>query len=390
MDVLLHNQYSIVLVLIFFGALNGYLLSIIFFTHRKGNPTANRLFALLILVPSLRLSEVSLLLSGLLWHVPFLAGTTYPLLFLIGPVFYLYSKYLLQENFKIRLSYLLMLIPLCLAYWRMWGWIFLDLGVKAEILKGIKPWEKPQITFSNFIEFGALIVHTAVYVLLVVKSMSLYKQELVNLSSDNRVLLNYNWMRNVTIGLLVYVCGFFITMGLLAYFQQYTIIIDKLWLFILTMLILSVGYFAIRQPEYFHYTSDDNFHLQKIRQPLLPQEQSREFYEKVLQYLQSEKPYLNPNLKAADVAKALNIPVYHLSYIINNQSPYNFFDLINKHRVDEVIKILNSTEGKKLKLLSIAFDAGFNSKASFNRAFKKFTRKTPSEFHAAGDTGLIL
>jgi len=64
----------------------------------------------------------------------------------------------------------------------------------------------------------------------------------------------------------------------------------------------------------------------------------------------------------------------------NNESPYNFFDLINKHRVEEVIRILNSTESKKLKLLSIAFDAGFNSKASFNRVFKKFTSKTPSEF----------
>jgi AraC-like DNA-binding protein len=380
MDVFLNNQYSIILVLIFFGAFNGYLLSFIFFTHRKGNKTANRLFALLILVPSLRLTEVCLLLTGLLQHVPFLAGTTYPLLFLIGPVFYLYSKYLLQENFKIHWSYVLMLLPLCLAFWRMWGWIFLDLTIKAEILAGIKPWENPQITFSNFIEFGALIVHTAVYVLLVIKSMSLYKLKLVNLSSDNRVLLNYNWMRNVTIGLLVYVCGFFITMGLLAYFQQYSIIIDRLWLFLLTTLILSIGYFAIRQPEYFHYNNNKDFALQKIRQPLLPQEQSREYYEKVLEYLQSEKPYLNPNLKAADVAKALQIPVYQLSYIINNESSYNFFDLINKHRVEEVIRILNSTEGKKLKLLAIAFDAGFNSKAPFNRAFKKFTNKTPSKF----------
>lgn len=390
MDVLLKNQYSIILLLIFFGALNGYLLSIIFFTHRKGNPAANRLFALLILVPSLRLSEVSLLISGLLWHVPFLAGTTYPLLFLIGPVFYLYSKYLLQQDFKMRWRYILMLIPLCLAYWRMWDWIFMDLGVKAEILKGIKPWENSHIQFSAFIEFGALIVHTAVYVLLVVKSMSRYKRELVNLSSDNRVLLNYNWMRNVTIGLLVYVCGFFITMALLAYFQQYSIVIDRLWLFLLTLLILSIGYFAIRQPEYFHYTNDENFQLQKNKKPLLAQEQSGEYYKKVLEYLQSEKPYLNPNLKAADVAKAIQIPLHQLSHVINSESPYNFFDLINKHRVEEVIRILNSADGKRMKLLSIAFDAGFNSKASFNRAFKKFTGRTPSAFTIGEYAGLIL
>ncbi len=53
---------------------------------------------------------------------------------------------------------------------------------------------------------------------------------------------------------------------------------------------------------------------------------------------------------------------------------------MNEYRVNEFIERIQLPENKHLTLLGIAFDAGFNSKATFNRAFKKFTGKSPKEF----------
>jgi AraC-like DNA-binding protein len=54
--------------------------------------------------------------------------------------------------------------------------------------------------------------------------------------------------------------------------------------------------------------------------------------------------------------------------------------LVNTYRVEEVKKRLASLQDKDKTILNIAFDAGFNTKTSFNRVFKKFTRMTPSQY----------
>jgi len=66
--------------------------------------------------------------------------------------------------------------------------------------------------------------------------------------------------------------------------------------------------------------------------------------------------------------------------VINSQSGYNFFEFVNKYRVVMVIDKMSGQELRTSTLLGLALDSGFNSKASFNRAFKKFTGRTPSEY----------
>ena len=56
----------------------------------------------------------------------------------------------------------------------------------------------------------------------------------------------------------------------------------------------------------------------------------------------------------------------------------DFNDFINEYRIEELKKLLNDPKNNNFTLLSLAFEAGFNSKASFNRAVKKLTGKSPS------------
>jgi len=69
-----------------------------------------------------------------------------------------------------------------------------------------------------------------------------------------------------------------------------------------------------------------------------------------------------------------------VSDLINKGLGQNFNDYINKYRVEVIVKKLSDENNNHLSILAIALDNGFNSKATFNRVFKKKTGKSPSEY----------
>ena len=69
-----------------------------------------------------------------------------------------------------------------------------------------------------------------------------------------------------------------------------------------------------------------------------------------------------------------------LSFVINESKQKSFNDYVNSWRVEETKRLLSQADKQDLGLLEIAFDAGFNSKATFNRVFKQTTGLTPSEY----------
>ncbi len=101
---------------------------------------------------------------------------------------------------------------------------------------------------------------------------------------------------------------------------------------------------------------------------------------KIETLIQSEELYKNPELNIAEVAKKLDTNVALISKTINRGFQINFNDCINNYRIEAVKTMFANNEHEKSTLLGIAFDCGFNSKATFNRAFKKNTGKTPKEF----------
>jgi len=105
-----------------------------------------------------------------------------------------------------------------------------------------------------------------------------------------------------------------------------------------------------------------------------------ESYLKKLNYLMDiEKLYKDEELSLQKMAEKLRISTRDLSRIINERLGKNFRDFVNGYRVDEVKKMIMNPK-KNLPLLDIAFEVGFNSKEVFNRAFKKYTGMTPSDY----------
>jgi len=97
-------------------------------------------------------------------------------------------------------------------------------------------------------------------------------------------------------------------------------------------------------------------------------------------YIKLNKPYLDENCSLQLISEQIGVSVHHLSNTLNSRHKKNFPDFINEYRINEAKQILSSNLTEKVTIESVGFDCGFGSKSSFNKAFKKHTNLTPSEF----------
>jgi len=117
-----------------------------------------------------------------------------------------------------------------------------------------------------------------------------------------------------------------------------------------------------------------------VKKPLVNNADMHRMLKHLLVFMDSDKPFLNPELTIQELSSRVNIQKHHLTYIINNGLHKNFFNFVNEYRVEEFKKKAANTNYDHLTLLAIAFDSGFNSKSSFNNIFKNITGQTPSEY----------
>jgi ligand-binding sensor domain-containing protein/AraC-like DNA-binding protein len=118
----------------------------------------------------------------------------------------------------------------------------------------------------------------------------------------------------------------------------------------------------------------------KYRSSGLSEEKTQEYLQRLVQVMERDKPYLDPELNLGKLAGAAAIPAKHLSQVINERYGLNFNDFVNRFRVEEAKRRLLEPAARDFKLLRIAFESGFNSKSVFNGAFRRHAGLSPSEF----------
>jgi AraC-like DNA-binding protein len=107
---------------------------------------------------------------------------------------------------------------------------------------------------------------------------------------------------------------------------------------------------------------------------------SEQIITRIMEKMQNEKLYQETELTLQNLADSIGFPSYQVSQAINERMNKNFYDLVNGCRVEEAKRLLLEPKNKNFTILSIGFEAGFNSKTTFNTIFKKFTGLTPTEF----------
>ncbi|WP_161992009.1 helix-turn-helix domain-containing protein [Flagellimonas algicola] len=112
---------------------------------------------------------------------------------------------------------------------------------------------------------------------------------------------------------------------------------------------------------------------------------SQELKTKLENLMLTQKPYLNQDLRLDDIARMLDISRHHASQVINENFGLNFYEYVNKYRIEEAKDRLNSHSETTVPSISeIAYQCGFNNRVSFYKAFRKMTHTTPSEFMGKG------
>ena len=95
---------------------------------------------------------------------------------------------------------------------------------------------------------------------------------------------------------------------------------------------------------------------------------------------EKEKIYLDPELNLKQLADKTHLNRGEVSEVINLGFGMNFNDLVNQFRITEFQQRLKSGAHEQFSLVGLAFECGFNSKATFNRVFKKEVKLTPTEY----------
>ncbi|HSH67797.1 MAG TPA: helix-turn-helix domain-containing protein, partial [Bacteroidia bacterium] len=119
---------------------------------------------------------------------------------------------------------------------------------------------------------------------------------------------------------------------------------------------------------------------EKYAGSLLSEESNKLLYNSLLELMEQEKVYLNNKLTIDEVAKRLMTNRSYLSQMINDKFKTNFNNFINEYRVKEAQRLLLENNTNNYSIEGVSISVGFNSKSTFNSAFKKFTGIRPSEF----------
>ncbi len=121
-------------------------------------------------------------------------------------------------------------------------------------------------------------------------------------------------------------------------------------------------------------------HEEKYKTFKLTNRESKKYLKKLIEVMEREKPYLDPELTLPRLAEKINVGKEVLSQVINRELYLNFNAFLNRYRVEEAKKKLRDPKENRFVVLKIAFDVGFNTKSSFNAVFRKMTGMSPSQY----------
>lgn len=365
-------------ILFYAGAIQGALLSIFLFSIRA-NRISNRILGLLTFFWALLLLQFPLQAHGLYIDHPHLLKTISSLLFTLFPLLYLHVKYLLADYKKFNRKDLWHFLPFLINVLLFTDFYMMSGPEKLDLLRN----RTPYYTAIQIIGDEGVAIQGITYSILILKILSKYRHELRNFQSN----IDKDVLRSLTVGTIMIFFSWII--GSIAVNLELFNLLENIDFFIYVYLILVlviyfISYVAITRPEVFkleHRTLSIEFFTKEKSVEII--DKLEEDDSKLVLFMKEEKPFLNSDLSLQELADNSGLSRYRLSTIIKQEHKMNFYEFINSYRVEEVKALMIDPSNKQMKIISLAYDAGFNSKASFNRIFKQMTTVTPSEYNSS-------
>lgn len=371
------------------GILQGILLAGLVYFHRKSDKTVNIYLALYILATSAIMS-LPFIMNMIGWQNSFFIQ---PLPFLTGPLLYLYLR-----SFKETLTWRKVLPHLSwfvafffVAYWNISPMRKLYPDAKelpAAVL------ERPSIIIVQYVRFAQGLL----YYFLARRTLLSYQRSIRHMFSDiSRIDLR--WAKFLINGYLVLICVFMVIFPLMRRYPEEFSTLLFLNMAIFTPYIYMAVYKGVLQPTIWQVQTDvkketvekrihEAEEIENTTPELKPKSQKvrisperiKELSEQIEALMEKDKLFQETELTLQQLAQKLGVPSYQVSQTLNDGMKKNFYDLVNSYRVEEAKRLLIDPGNLNYTILSVGFEAGFNSKTTFNTVFKKFTGLTPTEF----------
>ena len=304
--------------------------------------------------------------------------------FLVMPLIYLYILSLIYSNFTLQKKHLLHLIPyfanLIVFIPRYYA---VDFDAKWEFLnyRNVEP--------QFEIKFSYIVVHLQIVFYLLLSFLAVFKYKKLLLENfSNASLFNFNYLFQFLliltfVDLVAMFKNVFMFMDIEEAYFRTQIATSFLALYAVIFIVLK----ALQNPQLFKGIDSSLLLAKDLQSDSLNDHDQLESAEeklheivKLKEFMKNEKPYLDPSLTLNNLGNQLSINPKDLSILINKYIGQHFFDFVNNYRIENAMELLTDPNNHDLTVLEVLYEVGFNSKSSFNTAFKKHTGFTPTEY----------
>lgn len=331
----------------------------------------------------------------LLFYIPFQH------LYFIGPVIFFYVQSLLNPSFRFRKKDWLHLLPGILYLLFSAAVVITDKLVLKQYFF-LASQEDPD--FDTWYQVSGFL-SMLIYFILSLRYYTLYKKLMVQVISYADVVM-FRWIRNFLLAFLLmlivrtgfYVADLFTEDSYISswwYFLAFAIIFYYIAItgyanavetripFRTNLLSYQPALLLEHDPEEETEEAEVITITDEPGRTLQPIPALEEWKEKLLVLMEASRAFEDPELTLTQVARQLESNPSFISRVVNQGFGINFNDFVNQFRIEAVKEKLAAGEFRRQTLLGIAYDCGFNSKATFNRAFKKATGQSPKDYLAA-------
>jgi AraC-like DNA-binding protein len=385
-------------ILCLLGAAQGLLLALALALSGRGRSFAARALAALVFCVSVFVCGAVLRTSAYVFALPHLAWVHDPFPFACGPLLYLYLRAITSESRRPARRDLAHFVPfaLCAAYLLPSFFQGTDAKLSALALE----YTRPTLGGWYYVRSALVVTHFLAYLAAVVPLLWRYarRAKAEGVAASDRAAL-------AQIRFLVAACACIWVAAVLRLALDQTARTNLLVPLLVSGVVYGLGYMnmagrgseadegeAGRAPP--PPTEDEPAAAKdepaaaglevkaptKYERSTLTPERAERYLKRLLEVMESERPYTDGDLNLQKLAGRLSITSQHLSQTVNGRLNQTFSDFVNSYRVEEAKRRLTDPRLRHYSVLAIAGDVGFNSKSSFNAVFKKHTGMTPSEF----------
>ena len=368
----LHDKYSLKFSWLnffyLFSSLIGFFIGMMLLLGKKKDRTAAILISVFVLVHSVFIFHLFLFNTNLQFRVPHSFFMSSIFSYLYGPLIYFYFKRI-TLSYKFRKIDWLHAIPTVLIIIITVPLFLLSAEEKLRVMFEVGSVDKRTYLILGF---STKLLSLLIYGFLTLR-VYLKTKNYTWITDDAK-----KWTRNLVTLTQVYVLSYFIYGFTITDLIPRSDFLYHLQIVAMASMVLYIGYKSYLMPNLFttSFTKQQN----KYKKSGLTASFSSELKEQLMQLLDVDKIYRQNNISLAIVSDQLGTTRHNTSQVINEHFGLNFFELINKYRIEEAKEILKNDKNKNLNIIDVAYEVGFNNKVTFNKSFRKVLSQTPSQY----------